>query len=243
MVRPRPGETEESGRIARIFDGYAAAGGKQRAWSSTSPGNAAIRAELAAAILAESPASLWKGARALDVGCGTGWWLEHLARAGLGADRLHGVELLERRAEAAAQRVTGADARTADARHLPFPTGHFGLVTLLVVLSSLPDRDAVRSVLLEAARVTAAQGVIVVWDVAWPTPNRATRTPGATEVESPLRAGGRTVARRSITLAPPVARHLGALTGRLYPRLAALPVLRSHRLTVARGADHGTAGR
>ncbi|MGH2947326.1 MAG: methyltransferase domain-containing protein, partial [Solirubrobacteraceae bacterium] len=78
----------DAGRLRRTFDRYAASAGKRRAWSAANPGNQAIRRELVDAVLALVP--LAPGARVLDAGCGTGWWLRELAARGVAG--LHGVD-------------------------------------------------------------------------------------------------------------------------------------------------------
>lgn len=112
-------------------------------------------------------------------------------------------------------------------RALPFDDARFELVLLLTVLSSLRSADDVRRALHEAARVTAPGGRVVIWEPRVPTLNRATRLVRDSEVSAAL---GPEVSSRAITLLPPLARRLGRATPRLYPALARLPPLRSHRL-------------
>jgi hypothetical protein len=104
-------------------------------------------------------------------------------------------------------------------------------VTLLTVLSSLPDAEAVRMVLGEAKRVLGPGGVAIVYEPRWPNPfNRATRVVAASELD---RALGPARAETALTVVPPLARRLGRLAPALYPRLAALRPLLTHRLVVA----------
>ena len=167
----------------------------------------------------------------LDVGCGTGWWLKCLHERGIPPGRLNGVDVLDARVRAAAARVPGATIRRGDARSLPFEDDRFTAVTLFVVLSSLEDDDAVADTLREAERVTRADGSILVWDVRIPNPlNAATRRVSSRAVQALLGAPTATV---TLTLVPPLARRLGP-NG--YARLAAIPILRSHRLSVHRGS-------
>jgi ubiquinone/menaquinone biosynthesis C-methylase UbiE len=168
----------------------------------------------------------------LDVGCGTGWLLEALARESVEPSRLHGVEALGARAEAAAQRVPGAQVRTADARELPYESGRFELVTLVTVLSSMPDSEAVAAALREARRVASPTGLVLVYEPRLPNPfNRNTRTVSQQELEAGL---GPVVAARTLTGLPPLARRLGRAAPRLYPPLAR--VAPTHRLTAHAGA-------
>jgi ubiquinone/menaquinone biosynthesis C-methylase UbiE len=173
------------------------------------------------------PVALAGGGPVLDAGCGTGWWLARLAAAGAAPGRLTGVDLLPERAAAAAARTPGATVHTADVRALPFDDARFELVLLLTVLSSLRDASDVRRALTEAARVTAPGGRVVIWEPRVPTLNRATRLIRQRDVTAVIGPG---VKSRSITLLPPLARRLGRATPRLYPALARVPSLRSHRL-------------
>jgi ubiquinone/menaquinone biosynthesis C-methylase UbiE len=168
----------------------------------------------------------------LDVGCGTGWLLEALAREVADPARLHGVEALAARAGAAARRVPGARVRTADARKLPYEDGRFELVTLIVVLSSMPGEAAVAAALREARRVASPTGRVLVYEPRLPNPlNRNTRAVSRRQLEAGL---GPVIAERRLTGLPPLARRLGRAALRLYPPLAR--VAPTHRLTAHAGA-------
>lgn len=218
------GSCSEGHRVEGVYDRYAANPRKAAAWTSENPGNRAIREEVAARLV---PLALATDGPVLDAGCGTGWWLARLAAAGVAPQRLTGVDLLPKRAAEAGRRVPRTHAHTADVRELPFDDGRFDLVLLLTVISSLCDVSDVRCALSEAARVTAPGGCVVIWEPRVPTFNRATRLVRQRDVTATLGPG---VSSRSITLLPPLARRLGRATPRLYPALARLPPLRSHRL-------------
>ncbi|MCP9488880.1 MAG: class I SAM-dependent methyltransferase [Solirubrobacteraceae bacterium MAG38_C4-C5] len=211
-------------RVESVYGAYAADPRKAAAWASGNPGNRAIREEVAARIVGLALAT---EGPVLDAGCGTGWWLTRLAAAGVPPQRLTGVDLLADRVAAAGRRAPGTQAHTADARALPFEDARFDLVLLFTVLSSLHDASAVRRALDEAARVTAPGGTVVIWEPRVPTLNRATRRVRERDVTAVLGPG---VSSRPITLLPPLARRLGRATPRLYPALARVPPLRSHRL-------------
>ena len=191
-------------------------------WDAANPGNAAIREELAAALLEAAAPVL--GSELLDAGCGTGWLLERLCAAG---QRAHGIDRDPERVAAAARRVPAAQVIEGDVRALPYADGRFGAVFLVTVLSSLGPRDAVAAAVREAWRVLGPGGRLIVWDARVPTPNRATRLVRSTEVATVL--GTPPAASHTLTVAPPLARRLGS---RWYPRLASLAPLRTHRLAV-----------
>lgn len=230
-----PLSDREPERLAEVYGGYASSRRKRRAWAPGNPGNAAIREELVAALLDAAAVPLARGAPVLDVGCGSGWWLRRLADSGVAPGCLHGVELQPGRVVAARKRLPAqATVAMADARALPYPVGAFGLVTLLVVLSSLPHAAARRSALAEACRVLAPGGVLAIWDLRWPSPNRNVRAALRHETLAALAVAGLRAETRTLTLAPPLARSLGRATSRLYPALGAVGPLRSHRLILGR---------
>ena len=202
---------------------------RRRAWDAANPGNAAIREELAAALLEAAEPALRDGRELLDAGCGTGWWLERLLGAGVPAGRLHGLDLDPVRAEAARRRAPGASVADGDATALPYADGRFGAVFLVTVLSSL-GRGGADRVAREAWRVLAPGGRLIVWEPRVPTPlNRSTHLVRPGTISAVTGAAAWT---RAITLAPPLARRLGSRASRWYPRLAALGPLRTHRIAV-----------
>jgi SAM-dependent methyltransferase len=217
----------ERDRIARVFAGYRADPRRSRRWDARNHGNAAIREELAGAVLELVPELISGSGTLLDDGCGTGWWLERLLREGVPAERLAGVELLGERTAAAAARVPGSRIEQADARGLPLPDGSCSLVTLFTVLSSMASSADAAAALREALRVLAPGGAVAVWEPRWLTLNRHTRLVRLRELRAAL---GGELTLRTITLAPPLARR----AGRLYEPLARVAPLRSHRLLIAR---------
>ncbi len=224
MTPPSPKASGDLERLRFVYDRYAADPRKAAAWTSDNPGNRAIREEVAARLV---PLALSTDGPVLDAGCGTGWWLARLATAGVAPQRLTGVDLLPNRVAQAGTRAPGTRVRPADVRALPFDDAHFDLVLLFTVASSLQNDTDVRRTLSEAARVTAPGGCVLIWEPRVPTLNRATRLIRTSDVTAVLGAG---VSSRPITLLPPLARRLGRATPRLYPKLARLLPLCSHRL-------------
>ncbi|MGO9402187.1 MAG: ubiquinone/menaquinone biosynthesis methyltransferase [Terriglobales bacterium] len=116
------------------------------------------------------------GARALDICCGTGdmtFALRRRAASGsaqiLGADFSHAM--LQRAAEKTAAKKSGGTVRAtvqwieADALRLPFPDGHFNLVTSAFGFRNLADYDVG---LREIARVLAPGGECGILDFGEP---------------------------------------------------------------------------
>lgn len=222
-------DQREVRRLRATFDGYARDPAKQRAWDAANPGNRAIRDEVVERAFELAPGDLLAG-DVLDVGCGAGWWLARMMDRGVPAPRLHGVDLLPVRLDAARRSVPGATLLAADARELPFEDGRFTTVTLFLVLSSLGGESDVRAALREARRVAARGGAVIVWEPRVANPrSRATRHVGRRRLREAL---GTPATTRTLTLLPPLARRLP--TARAYRRMAQVPALRTHRLSVFR---------
>ena len=216
---------------AHAYAHYSRSRRKQRNWSAQNPGNIAIRAELVDAAVALAGEKLSRARDILDVGCGSGWWLEHLVGRPEVHAKLHGLELLPERVEAARHRVPAATINPGDGRQLPYAR------------SQLRCRVAVHSPVLAARpyrRGAGAAGCVagpgtgwspgLVWEPRLPNPlNQHTTLIGrdlAGDAEQPT--------RRSIsgttTVLPALARRLGHRTEDWYPRLARIPAIRTHRL-------------
>ncbi|MBI4233164.1 MAG: class I SAM-dependent methyltransferase [Chloroflexi bacterium] len=102
--------------------------------------------------------------RLLDIGCGTGEIALYFQRA-LQAKEAYGVEIAEKRAEAARDKGVKAQVCDVGQEALPFPDGHFDAVFCGEVIEHLFDTD---HLLDEAARVLSARGVFILT-----TPNLA----------------------------------------------------------------------
>jgi ubiquinone/menaquinone biosynthesis C-methylase UbiE len=224
-------ESEEQARVRGIYQGYRASPRKRSRWTTENPGNAAIRGELVAGVRELASQELAFARDLLDVGCGSGWWLETLATdQSIGAS-LTGVDLLEERVATARHRVPLAQIEVGDARSLSFPDGAFDIVTMFTVLSSLRTSRDVRAAVREAARVTRPGGALVIWEPRITNPlNPHTRLIRRQDLVSEL--PGAWLCQRSTTVLPGLARRLGRHTSRLYPELARVPALRTHRLMI-----------
>ncbi|HEX2904039.1 MAG TPA: class I SAM-dependent methyltransferase [Jatrophihabitans sp.] len=135
----------------------------------------------------------WPYPRALELGCGTGFFLINLKQAGV-LDEGHVtdlspgmVEVAQRNARALGLQVAG---RVADAESLPYPDDHFDLVVGHAVLHHIPDVElALREVLrvlkpggrfVFAGEPTRYGDVIArrLSRLTWWATTRATRLPG-----------------------------------------------------------------
>jgi SAM-dependent methyltransferase len=107
-------------------------------------------------------ASVARGHRVLDVGCGTGWLAAGLATV-VGEDGVGAVDPSPPFVEACRRRVPAADVRLAAAEELPFGDGSFDRTLSQLVVNFLGDPVAgVR----EMRRVTRPGGTVAacVWD-------------------------------------------------------------------------------
>jgi demethylmenaquinone methyltransferase/2-methoxy-6-polyprenyl-1,4-benzoquinol methylase len=107
-------------------------------------------------------------ARALDICCGTGDMTFALRRrAASGSAQILGADFSHAMLQRAAEKGRGTTLRwiEADALHLPFPDGHFNLVTSAFGFRNLADYDAG---LREIARVLAPGGECGILDFGEP---------------------------------------------------------------------------
>ena len=107
-------------------------------------------------------ASVRRGQRVLDVGCGTGALTGELV-ARLGPEAVAAVDPSESFVAATRARYPGVDVRRATAEAVPFPDGAFDAALAQLVVHFMQDPVAG---LAEMARVTRRDGVVAacVWD-------------------------------------------------------------------------------
>ncbi len=109
------------------------------------------------------------GARVLDVGCGSGYFLHRIQEYGGG--ECHGIDLMENRVAEGRKRYPTLKFHVGSATELPFADGEFDLVTQFTCLSSILADDVRLAAAREMRRV-AAGGWILSFDL------RGLRRPG-----------------------------------------------------------------
>jgi ubiquinone/menaquinone biosynthesis C-methylase UbiE len=171
--------------------------------------------------------------RVLDIGCGLGGLLGWFHKQGVPAVGLFGIDLLSYRLKAARETYPAFTFIEGNAEQLDFSDAWFSLVTVFTVFSSILDDGMARRVAQNISRVLAPDGAVVWYDMRYPNP----WNPGVKAMtKRRIRAlfPRFQMELRQLTLLPPVARHLGPLTEKLYSPLQLIPVLRSHYLGLLR---------
>jgi SAM-dependent methyltransferase len=183
-----------------------------------------------------------RGARVLDIGCGSGYFLHRLREYGAG--ECFGIDLMENRIEEARKRYPMLRFDLGSATELPYANGEFDLVTQFTCLSSILDDDVRLAVAREMRRV-AADGWVLSFDMRGmrvpalrrPKGSRGTPTVGIDDDELRRLFGEPALLRRE-ALVFDVVQRLGGhwlLAG----ALGALSPLRSHILGLWRVQHEG----
>jgi SAM-dependent methyltransferase len=223
-----PSETE---RVRTVYRRYDASERAQRKRNPANPGVMQMRSErwLATGDIL-GPRFGVDCVRVLDVGCGEG---DDLARMGLllpGAE-LVGIDLSADRIERAQQAAPRARLWVRGAQDLPFPDRSFHIVMLATVLSSILDPAMRRAVAAEAFRVLRHDGILLAYDVRFPSPwNPNVRLVSRRELRALFPSAA--IRARPITLLPPLARGPCRIWPGLYRPMARVRPLRSHYLAV-----------
>lgn len=175
--------------------------------------------------------------RALDVGCGGGYWLRRLIDWGVAPANAHGMDLLPDRVERARSHLPAAcDIRLADGQAIPWPDGHFGLVSQFVMFSSVLSPEVRSAIAGEMLRVTAPGGLILWYDFHVDNP-RNPDVKGVTMGEVRRLFPGCAIEARRVTVAPPLARVLLPRFGVVYNLVRMVPGVRTHWVAVIRAGD------
>jgi ubiquinone/menaquinone biosynthesis C-methylase UbiE len=171
--------------------------------------------------------------RVLDVGCGSGRFLDWLWSWGASPTYLYGIDLLPERIAAAQKRHPERQYTVGSAHELPYPDGSFDLVNASLLFSSLPSRQLCQAAASEMLRVVRTGGLALVYDFTLNNP-RNPAVHGVPRREIRCLFGDRATgyAERRLTLAPPLARLLArAHLDIAASRLERWGLFNTHRLT------------
>lgn len=220
----------ERERLGAIYDRYE----RERAslWDPNNPGNRAILQERTRWLLRMLNAARFSltHSKILDLGCGSGAELARLVDLGATPNNVHGADLLPSRIGEARQRYPQLRFDLVGEGTLPYPDCNFDLVFMFTLLSSVAEAPIRRNIAGQALRVLKPGGAIVCYDMRLKNPWNPNVWPVTRRQLPQIFAGGVIEISRTLTLLPPLARRAAWA----YAMLAAIPWLRSHRLTLIR---------
>lgn len=187
-------------------------------------------------ILATRGFGSFESARILDVGCGTGAWLDVFLRWGGRPENLAGIDLLPQRITRARQTLpAGIELRCGNAARLEWPDASFDLVVQSTVFTSIFDSAMKRQIASEMLRVLKPSGCVVWYDFFHDNP-RNPDVRGVNRAEILSLFAGCEVSLQRLTLAAPLGRRAARLSPALYRLLSRATPLRTHYLGAIRRA-------
>jgi SAM-dependent methyltransferase len=216
----------EDERILRVYRGYDASARER--WNPLNKGNRLIdtdRWQTLWSLLAQHGYLPLRNYRILDVGCGSGKVIATLIQAGADAHKCVGVDLIPERVQEARIAHPAVQFICANAEHLEFSDGTFDLALASTVFSSILNRPD--KVAREIVRVLRPGGALLWYDFRYSNP-RNPHVRGMPKHSVRELFPRFQVHLRTTTLLPPLARHLGRWTERLYPVFSSMPLLRTH---------------
>jgi SAM-dependent methyltransferase len=202
------------------------------------PGNLLViqeRERHLARVLCDLGYQSFEGARVIEAGCAGGYNLRQAVQWGARPDDVVGIDLDEEAVGYCRERMPAARVHCGSAEAIPEPDRSFDIALAFTLFSSVPEEGTAAAIGAELLRVLRPRGVVLVYDMRRRNPlNPAVHPISATDIRRWF--PGCTLAARSLTLAPPIARPIGRYAPWLYRALAALPFLRSHSLFTVRPA-------
>lgn len=189
------------------------------------------RQRIAAVMLRKAGKFPTIGDRCLEVGYGKLGWLGTLISWGLREADLYGIELDAGRASKAKQALSGAHLEIGNATQLPWPDGHFSLIIVSTVFSSVLDNNVRALIAAEMKRVLASGGVVLWYDMAVDNPSNP-NIKGISKRDLEQIFSDFECHFQSVTLAPPIVRRVATWNWTLAAFLSSLPFLRTHLLAI-----------
>lgn len=171
--------------------------------------------------------------RAFEAGCGWGYNLRLLVQWGARPELLAGIDTDGARVEGARARCPAIRIHLGSAERVPEADASFDLSLAFLLFSSVRSEDRCERIASELFRITRPGGLILVYDIRRSASRRRAVRP--VEEADLRRWFPRCPVRQyPVTLAPPLARLVGRTFPFLYGPLAAIPLLRTHALSVVR---------
>ena len=173
------------------------------------------------------------GLKAFEAGCSTGYNLRLMVQWGARPEDQAGIDIDPAAVDYCRSRSPGMRIHCGSAELIPEPGEAFDISLAFTLFSSVRDEDVAHAIARELFRITRPGGLVLVYDMRRDNPrNPAVRGIVPDDIRRwfphcPMRS-------RAITLAPPIARHVGRWAPALYGPLAALPPLRTHAFHVLR---------
>jgi SAM-dependent methyltransferase len=170
--------------------------------------------------------------RIAEVGCGSGVNLLHMISLGANPSNLIANELLQERLAAARNNLpSSVTFMPGDAASLTINDGSLDIVIQSTVFSSLLDSEFRKALAARMLQWLKPGGCVLWYDFTFNNPgNPDVRGVTLAEIRA-LFPGARITAKR-VTLAPPLARRLGAAVPVAYPLLNLAPFLRTHLVCI-----------
>ena len=225
---------EELDRIRKAYRNYSQIGITQKKWTSTNPGNQIIWQECKnkmKEILEAHGFFPLTHHRILDIGCGSGRVLETFRQWGASPNNLYGVDLRNKCIEKSKREFPEFTFLVGNAERLNFKDHTFDLVLLFTVFSSILDNRMAFNIAKEINRILITNGAIIWYDFRFNNPiNLNVRKMTKKNIQSFFPNFNNYSFK--ITVLPPLARRLGRYTHLLYPKLAAVPFLLTHYLSI-----------
>jgi ubiquinone/menaquinone biosynthesis C-methylase UbiE len=184
------------------------------------------RQRILGALLANRRGRSLQESYVLDAGCGWGHTMAWLARIGVPAGHLTGVDMMPNRLAAARKTYSDFTFLEANLEKLEMPSESYDLVACTTLFSSIRDDAVAAKVATNIRRMLRPDGAVVWYDIRYPNPwNSDVRAMTPWRIRSLFPT--LSVRLRSMTLIPQLSRRLGPAIG-AYRVFAVFPPLRTH---------------
>jgi len=222
---------KEISKIVKIYEGYLKDPKYIEKWKRTNKGNLSIvneiRSQIKKYFLSQNMSLADK--KILDIGCSGGNIFDTLLELEALEENMTGVDIRADRIKDARDAYPKSLFYEMDATQLAFKKDSYDIVTIFTVMSSISERKVREDVANELVRVLKPNGILIFYDFRYNNPRNHNVTKlNRKDIDKLFPAMDKDI--RLITLLPPLARRLGALTSFLYPVLSRVIWLRTHNL-------------